>query len=204
MIEYQCLIKDFPGTIKTAFLSMPIEVANIVLLGSFLTLFHLLFFKHKEFLLANALLLFVTGFAMGGIAFTNSAFRHVSGVVAALEYNGPGHETNSSLSIFLQPQLELFTYYDGGGKNDTAEKFYQLIKKGDKIDIVIEDLLSDEIWGIKIENKDILSFEKQRSIKRYFAVFFVVYSILLSILVIHGRAIISKITNTVIRMKFLK
>ena len=104
-----------------------------------LSLFFLIFYREKEFLIVCAVLLFVLGVTFDIITFSEISFRHISGIVSEIQYdnNGESRRRNPSLIIFLESHLEPLKFT---AKKDLVRKVRGRLKKGDKVKIVVEDI----------------------------------------------------------------
>ncbi len=162
-----------------------------MLLFIIFSLFFLLFYKQKGFILACATLMLVTGVLSNAIIIFEKSFHHISGVVTATRYDNSAESRHRypSLHIFIEHHPEPVTYTD---KKKEVLKVKELIKKGDRVEIDVESIF-DNIWGITVNNDEILSFSHEKDAKGNYASFLVLYGVFLFSVVLYGKKMLAKI-----------
>ena len=156
------------------------------------SLFFLIFYREKEFIIVCAVLLFVLGVTFDIITFSEISFRHISGIVSEIQYdnNGESRRRNPSLIIFLESHLEPLKFT---AKKDLVRKVRGRLKKGDKVIIVVEDIF-DNIWGITVGKDEILSFAQEKEETKYNATFLILYGAFLFIIVFYRKNIFTRVS----------
>ncbi|WP_300667648.1 hypothetical protein [Desulfoluna sp.] len=157
------------------------------------SLFFLIFYKEKEFILVSGMLFFVSGVIFYGIIHYEKSFRHISGIVTLTQYDNSGdsRRQNPSLIIFLESHLEPLKFT---AEKEKVREMNRRLKKGDKVDIVVESFF-DNIWGITVGNDDILSFSQEKKEKNDYASFLILYGAFLYVVIVFGKHIVAKIRS---------
>lgn len=162
-----------------------------MLLFIIFSLFFLLFYKQKGFILACATLMLVTGVLSNGIIYFEKSFHHVSGIVTATRYDNSGESShrNPSLHIFIEHHSEPLIYI---AKKEKVLTVKRRLEKGDRIEIDVESIF-DNIWGITVNNDEILSFSHEKEAKGNYAAFLILYGVFLFSVVLYGKKMLAKI-----------